>query len=812
MTKLYSQVLLHNRLKSCSQILVKSIGAIGLLFGSTVAIAQPTYCPADHAVDCTGTSIDVVEIVGTTLNNAGTGCTGTSGLAWSTYPASGNTTATLQPGQTYTFNITTSHNSIISVWIDFNQDGNFDATEHTQVTTTSTANTVNTASITIPATATVGLTGMRVRDRLNGNPNGPGDACLSFGSGESEDYIVQIGIPVPCTGTPTAGTVTTNNATTCSGGTVKITASGMTAGGGIVYQFEESNDNGVTDPWAPVMGGTGANGSVYTTAPLTSGIYFRHKVTCSNTNLSATSPSVQITVSNSISAFPYTETFDNVTAPALPCGWTTLDVNGDGYQWAVETNNPSSAPNAIVYSYNFSSSADDWFFSPAFSLVSSSQYLVSFNYRVQSSNYPEKLAVYWGTSPDPTTMLAGTVIWRDTNLVNTTYVMSVPAGFTPPSTGTYYLGFRAYSDPNMWDIYVDDIMVTELAPCTGTPVTGTVTSSIGNVCANGVAVLTAVGATQASGVTYVWEESNDNGVNDPWATVSGGSGQGTTTYTTPTLTAGIYYRLQVTCSNSGQTAISQPVNISNTGLPCYCNTNLHTSNCSSTDNINSVSITNTSLSSLNTGCNGTAINPGYSITTSGTTLVRNTTYTINVTSSSSSTIELWIDLDRDGLFDANLNEWRLLSAASTPGTPATTSFTIPATAQLGQTGMRIRTINSTNFGQATPASACNEFSSGETEDYVVTIAAFSDAAQDMEASVSVVPNPTSGKLTLQLAEAMRTGTQLRIFDANGREVFTATANGSMNQELDLTSLANGLYVLQTVVKDMVITKRIAVQK
>ena len=33
---------------------------------------------------------------------------------------------------------------------------------------------------------------MRVRSRLNGNQNGAPDACLVFGSGEGEDYLVTI--------------------------------------------------------------------------------------------------------------------------------------------------------------------------------------------------------------------------------------------------------------------------------------------------------------------------------------------------------------------------------------------------------------------------------------------------------------------------------------------------------------------------------------------------------------------------------------------------------------------------------------------
>ena len=95
-------------------------------------------------------------------------------------------------GRSYPVLVGTNTSAITSVWIDFNHNGVFDATEWTQIATASTRATTNVA---IPATATLGVTGMRVRSRLATNPNAATDACTAFGSGETEDYLVTISRP-----------------------------------------------------------------------------------------------------------------------------------------------------------------------------------------------------------------------------------------------------------------------------------------------------------------------------------------------------------------------------------------------------------------------------------------------------------------------------------------------------------------------------------------------------------------------------------------------------------------------------------------
>ncbi len=90
-----------------------------------------------------------------------------------------------------------------SVWIDYNQDGDFaDSGEQVFTQSNTTASPVG-GSFTVPASATEGSTRMRVSMKYNGIPT----SCESFTYGEVEDYTVNIttdgggGDPGGCTAT-----------------------------------------------------------------------------------------------------------------------------------------------------------------------------------------------------------------------------------------------------------------------------------------------------------------------------------------------------------------------------------------------------------------------------------------------------------------------------------------------------------------------------------------------------------------------------------------------------------------------------------
>ncbi|SHF68355.1 Por secretion system C-terminal sorting domain-containing protein [Tenacibaculum mesophilum] len=80
-----------------------------------------------------------------------------------------------------------SYTEYFTVWIDYNRNGTFEASEQTSLGSSSTAAN-RSANISIPADALLGQTRMRVSMKYNGAST----ACETFADGEVEDYTVNI--------------------------------------------------------------------------------------------------------------------------------------------------------------------------------------------------------------------------------------------------------------------------------------------------------------------------------------------------------------------------------------------------------------------------------------------------------------------------------------------------------------------------------------------------------------------------------------------------------------------------------------------
>ncbi len=87
---------------------------------------------------------------------------------------------------------------------------------------------------------------------------------------------------------------------------------------------------------------------------------------------------------------------------------------------------------------------------------------------------------------------------------------------------------------------------TPPVPCSGIPNAGSVPTPV-SVCSGNTTILTATGLTPSGpGLSYQWQESPD-GIGS-WASVVGGSGATTASYTTTAITGTRYFRLLTTCS------------------------------------------------------------------------------------------------------------------------------------------------------------------------------------------------------------------------------------------------------------------------
>lgn len=176
----------------------------------SVAVSTPVLVASNPFYNCycntvnaggDGSLMDEVAMNGYVNNTAATNPT-----ASPYYSVFTNGPSVIQ-GMDYSLDVTVEAPSlyagaIVSVWIDYDHNGAYDPTEWTQVGTNIASGTTGSVNITIPMSALTGNTGMRVRSRGAGNFNGAGDACTNMGSGETEDYVINI-LPAPDCANPT---------------------------------------------------------------------------------------------------------------------------------------------------------------------------------------------------------------------------------------------------------------------------------------------------------------------------------------------------------------------------------------------------------------------------------------------------------------------------------------------------------------------------------------------------------------------------------------------------------------------------------
>jgi hypothetical protein len=349
-------------------------------FSNVVSIGQNLFynCYCNPTSTCTNEGI--INVTMGALNNTSAMCAG----GYSNFASLGSL-ATFTQAQSVPISVTDTINSNPSsagVWIDYDHNGAFDASEFTFLGSTTVFTGTKmpftfSGNVIIPANALTGITRMRVRGAnsstsvASSGANGP---CGTGVFGEYEDYLITINAGTACSAAPSAGTVaSTLNNVACNGVPFILSATGFASGvTGLSFQWFESTDNVTFTP----RGTASAN---YKNDTLSTGItqtsYYKLQVTCTNGNLVGNSNVV--TVSFAPPPIPWTENFDAITSPGTtsfpPC-W--LKENGDWSTSAASAYNTSfSGANHLRDAWT---ATNEYIWTPGFQLTANVSYDLSF--------------------------------------------------------------------------------------------------------------------------------------------------------------------------------------------------------------------------------------------------------------------------------------------------------------------------------------------------------------------------------------------------------------------------------------------------
>lgn len=231
---------------------------------------------------------------------------------------------------------------------------------------------------------------------------------------------------------------------------------------------------------------------------------------------------------------------------------TVLDNNGDSKTWTLDQGGTDNA----CFKYTFSSSnvADDWCFLPPVEMIQG-QYKITYTYK--TNNYNENFVIFIGQGTEPEGYTRE--ILRKEGYKNSDYVTETSV-IDMAEAGEYRIALYAYSDKDMYNIFIKDITIERVDPNAPQIPTAVVTSSgleglisitLPTTNTSGAALVGPVNATITLGEEDI-----------PFMTVSGQPGQ-TVDAEVTFETRGTYtFTIRATVENDGITSVSEPFVVS----------------------------------------------------------------------------------------------------------------------------------------------------------------------------------------------------------------------------------------------------------
>jgi hypothetical protein len=401
-----------------------------------------------------------------------------------------------------------------------------------------------------------------------------------YGGGVFDDLGL---IELPACNTATASTFGSGGKTSASPNvmcslpgttTLSLTSTPPFSGLSFSWEMAAGSTSGFATPTI-----VGSTSTVSTTITSGGTYYFRCKVTCAATGLSAYSDTTKV-VTTPITP-PYIEDFEGSTPGTnVPCASYTYSW-GDYYWWTrsgvhpycsgITNHTPGGSKylHAGLYLGSVSSGANEYWFTPALALTAAKAYNVSFwfsnaAYSTSYASVGTTIGVRAGTAQSAAAMsiVAGLDTVHYLNAVMTPTYNQLNRGFIAPTTGTYYVGIMVnHASYSYYGMAIDDIGINQMPPCSAKPSAGTATASPSLICSTGSSTIGLVGTSLASDLTFQWEASTTSATSG-FTPIAGATSPG---YTTPVLTSGpVWYRCVVTCTAIGtpNSDISAPVKVS----------------------------------------------------------------------------------------------------------------------------------------------------------------------------------------------------------------------------------------------------------
>jgi hypothetical protein len=176
---------------------------------------------------------------------------------------------------------------------------------------------------------------------------------------------------------------------------------------------------------------------------------------------------VGITACIPVSIFPWTESFESITADSqLPVCWYATSFGTYTNSQIQDYTNFNRVARTGTKAIYFKFGCNDRFFSPGFQLTAGFPYNFSFWYITDGLNgwNSLQLGVYSDQVPESFIQTINTITYP----TNTTYTY-VNASFVPTTSGVYYFGVFCHSSQTPWYLTMDDFSLTEIPIICPTP-------------------------------------------------------------------------------------------------------------------------------------------------------------------------------------------------------------------------------------------------------------------------------------------------------------------------------------------------------